>query len=172
MITHAQLLELISYDPDTGLFRMRKATRIRPVGRVMNNNRLKIERGGRKVRSTSINIFGFKATRAGRIAWFYMTGEWPTAEIDHRDNDGWNQKWDNLREASRSQNQANTRRYKSNTSGKKCVFPSGRRIKPWRVQIQKDKRRISIGCFETKEAAHAAYVLAAARLHSDFSRAA
>lgn len=172
MITHAQLLEFISYEPDTGLFRLCKATRNRAAGRVVNNNGWSIQKSGRRVRRTLLNVLGLKATRAGRIAWFYVTGEWPAAEIDHRDNDGWNQKWNNLREATRSQNQTNTRRYKSNTSGKKCVFPSGRKTKPWRVQIQKDKRRVSLGYFETKEAAHAAYVLASAQLHSEFSRAA
>jgi hypothetical protein len=101
-----------------------------------------------------------------------MTGEWPTHEIDHRDTDGWNQKWENLREATRSQNQANTGRYKSNTSGKKCVYPCGSKSHPWRVQIQKDKRRISLGRFATKEEAHAAYLRAAAEFHGEFVRAA
>lgn len=170
MLTHAQLLELISYDPATGLFTLRKTTRIRSAGTVINKNKIRVQRSGRKVRVTTVHVSGLRATRAGRVAWFYMTGEWPAVEVDHQDNDGWNQKWDNIREASRSQNQANTRRYKSNSSGKKCVFPSGRTARPWRAQIQKDKRRISLGNFETKDDAYAAYMAAAQSLHGDFAR--
>lgn len=171
MLTHAKFLELVSYDPVTGKFSLRQATVRRPAGTVINKNQLKLEDSGRKVRRTRIYLAGLCIT-AGRAAWFYMTGQWPEIEIDHRDNDGWNQAWVNLRESSRSQNQANTRRYKSNTSGKKCVFRSGKKSKPWRAQIQKDKRRISLGYFVTKDAAHAAYVQAAVQLFGEYARAA
>jgi hypothetical protein len=172
MLTHAEVLELISYDPVSGLFTVRQATCCRPVGQIMNCNQRHAQRSGRKVRRSFVSLRGLGSVPAGRLAWFYMTGEWPKGEIDHRDNDGWNQAWMNLRESSRSQNQANTRRYKSNSSGKKCVFPSGRKAKPWRAQIQKDKRRLSLGYFETRDAAHAAYVQAAVTLFGDYARVA
>lgn len=99
-----------------------------------------------------------------------MTGEWPPQEVDHHDNDGWNNRWDNLRLATRSQNQANTRRYKSNSSGKKGVFRNGGEARPWRAQIQKDGKKISLGYFETIEAASEAFAAAATAQHGEFAR--
>lgn len=171
MITHAQLLELVKYDPETGLFTVLKATKRRPVGTVMNCNHMAVCRhGATPVPQTVIHVGGFGSFCAGPLAWFYMTGEWPDHDVDHHDNNGWNQRWSNLRPATRSQNQANTRRYKSNTSGLKCVFRSGGKKRPWRAQVQKDNRRISLGRFATKEEAFAAYVLAAAAHHGEYAR--
>ena len=169
MITHAQLLELIKYDPDTGLFTVLKATRRLVEGTVLNRNYFW---NGRRqpVRNTAVYVQQHGNFRAGKLAWFYMTGEWPEIDIDHRDNDGWNQRWENLRLATRSQNQANTRRYESNSSGLKCVFPSGGKKRPWRSQIQKDGQRISLGRFETKQEAFAAYVEAAKSVHGEYAR--
>jgi HNH endonuclease len=44
---------------------------------------------------------------AYRWAWFYMTSRWPI-EIDHIDRNCLNDKWDNLREVSHSENIANS----------------------------------------------------------------
>src|SRR5437868_4115705 len=41
---------------------------------------------------------------AQRLAMFYVTGSWPTDKVDHRDRDKLNNSWDNLREATNSQN--------------------------------------------------------------------
>ena len=169
MITHARLLELVNYDPGTGLFTVREETPQRGVGTVMNRNSFWLGRR-QQVRRCNVSVYQYGAFRAGRLAWFYMTGEWPVFDVDHGDNDGWNQRWGNLRLATRSQNQANTRRYESNSSGMKCVFPSGGKKRPWRAQIQKDNRRISLGRFETKEEAFAAYVIAANIHHGAYAR--
>lgn len=106
-----------------------------------------------------------------KIAWFYMTGEWPEHEVDHRDTDSLNDKWENLRPATRSQQQANTRCYKSNKFGLKGVHRvAGRKARPYRAMVTKDDRRISLGYFETETAAFAAYVAAATKLHGEFAR--
>jgi hypothetical protein len=173
MITHAHLLELLHYNPETGIFTRLTdcANRLHKVGAPMNRNFLHPQRSGKSVRRTIVCIDEIRYA-AGRLAWFYVTGAWPPIEVDHRDNDGWNQRWINLRLATRSQNQANTRRYKSNTSGYKNVFRSGRKARPWRVTIQKDGHRISIGRFETEEAANLAAIEAAKSFHGEFSRTA
>lgn len=99
-----------------------------------------------------------------------MTGRWPSLEVDHIDADRDNNCWSNLREATRSQNNANERLRKCNTSGFKGVSyyqPTGR----WRVQIQKDRKKRNLGYFKTPEEAHAVYLAESERLFGEYSRA-
>ena len=98
-----------------------------------------------------------------------MTGEWCSAVIDHRDGDPSNNRWDNLRRATVSQNNANRRLHRNNKCGFKGVVqnPWGRFI----ASIYKNGRRIHLGMFATPEAAHAAYVAAARELFGEFARA-
>lgn len=170
MLTQDHLREYVAYDPETGEFRLIKDMWRRKAGTVINRNEMVRQRSGRSVRYCRVSFDG-RNYPAGHLAWFYMTGEWPSDEIDHRDTDGWNQRFDNLRPATRSQNQANCRRYGSNTVGAKGVYRAGGR-RPFRAMIQKDKRRISLGRFETEAAALAAYARAAVVLHGEFARAA
>jgi hypothetical protein len=107
--------------------------------------------------------------RAHQLAWLYMTGKrWPRV-IDHRDRNPSNNRWDNLRRATVSQNNANRRRHRNNACGFKGVTRTewGR----WRASIYKDGRKHHLGIFATPEEAHAAYMAAARRLFGEFARA-
>lgn len=100
-LTHARLCELLHYDPDFGEFRNRvqRSSRGR-VGAVVG----RVDRWGhRLIRIDSVDY------SAHRLAWFYMTGGWPPqgAEIDHRNRVGSDNRWHNLRIATRSQNMGN-----------------------------------------------------------------
>lgn len=53
-----------------------------------------------------------------RICWLCMTGDWPKHTIDHIDRDGTNNKWDNLRDVTQSENNKNKGPYKK---WKNCV---------------------------------------------------
>jgi hypothetical protein len=44
---------------------------------------------------------------AHRLIWKYVTGRWPRYEIDHRDQNGWNNWITNLRDVTRSVNNRN-----------------------------------------------------------------
>lgn len=103
-----------------------------------------------------------------RVAWAVETGRWPI-EVDHRDTDKSNNRWPNLREATRSQNEMNGPRRTDNTSGFKGV--GWHKCKSsWRAYIQKDGRHIHLGYFDTPELASAAYATNAARLFGEFAR--
>lgn len=88
---------------------------------------------------------------------------------DHIDGDGLNNRKANLRAASNAENMRNARRRVDNSSGVKGVSWHTRRAK-WRARIKVDSKEISIGYFDDKEAAAAAYAKAAARLHGAFAR--
>jgi hypothetical protein len=154
-VTRARLRELLHYDRDTGEFRWWKR-----VGEEM--------RLGEVAGTVRIGIDGRKY-RAHQLAWFYMTGRWGRPMIDHRDGDATNNSWSNLRRATPSQNNANRRRLRHNTSGYKGVFSCGRSGR-WRAVIRRNWRRTYLGTFDTPEAAHAAYVEAARKLFGEFAR--
>lgn len=88
---------------------------------------------------------------AGRVIWLMMTGEWPPAEIDHRDLDKSNNRWGNLRPATRSQNCANKKVRRDSQTGIKGL--SLRSNGKYQVSIQNRY----VGVFKTKAAAAAAY---------------
>lgn len=160
MITHAELLRLLSYDTTTGEFHWCAP---RPKIRVGQRAGYRHHKGYR-----CLEIDG-KHYSEHRLAWFYVTGRWPTKQIDHRDRVRDNNRFDNLREATNSQNRANSRT--SNKHGLKGVrYHPWLKDKPWEAQIMKDRKNRSLGCYATKEEAHAAYCEAARELHGEFAR--
>lgn len=160
MLTHERLKEVLEYDPETGHF----------VARVTRSNLLKGARAGKRSGKYSrIRIDG-RLYYTHKLAWFYMHGKWPDAQIDHINLVPSDNRISNLREATHAQNNFNHSRQRNNKSGKKGVQfakHSGR----WRARIYKDSRPIHLGCFATAEEAHAAYVAAARIHHGEFARA-
>ena len=153
-LTLERLKQVYLYDPETGEFiRLQETNSHRgraKVGGVAGSNS-----GERYIR---IGIDG-QVYRAHRLAWFYMTGEWPENGVDHEDLDPSNNRWSNLRPATQSQNAVNTRKRRDNTSGFKgvCKTPSG----TWQAVIWVKQRKICLGTFTTPQEAFSAYQLAA-----------
>ncbi len=114
-----------------------------------------------------VNIAG-KITLAHRFAWFLVTGSWPT-ELDHKNTLKNDNRWDNLREATRTENCANAKTSKNNELGVKGVHlrkTSGR----YRARVCRNGKSISLGDFNTPEEAHAAYAAAAKKHFGEFAR--
>ena len=44
-----------------------------------------------------------------RLAWYLHTGDWPEGEIDHINRDPGDNRWENLRDVSRSDNMLNAK---------------------------------------------------------------
>lgn len=164
-LTQERLKELLDYNPSTGDF----------FWRVDRGGKRAGDRAGCKKRLYVAISVDDQIYRAHLLAWLWMTGEFPALFIDHRDLDKHNNAWSNLREATKSQNQANTGLIATNASGLKGVsrYRAGERAgKPWQATIQKNGKSIFLGHFATKEAAHAAYVAAAEKHFGEFARAA
>ena len=107
--------------------------------------------------------------KAHRLAWLYMTGEWPTGFIDHINGNRADNRYANLRSASRTENLANSTVYRAGKDTPKGVrqVPGGK----WTARIQKNNQPIFLGRFDTADAAAAAYRTAAVNLFGDFARA-
>ena len=120
------------------------------------------QKGGIYWRSSLDGVF--YATH--RLIWRWMTGDDPV-EIDHKDVDGKNNRWDNLRLSNRSQNNANRNVQRSNRDGKGVYFR--RDCARYVAAISFYNKRIYLGRFVKAEDAQAAYREAARFLHGNFA---
>ena len=108
---------------------------------------------------------------AHRLAWFYMTGESPDVEVDHRNLITTDNSWDNLRLATPGQNKQNRKKLSCSTQPLKGVEEykeSGR----WRARLRVGGKVTTLGTFDTAEEAHAVYAAAVNKLHGEFARTA
>jgi hypothetical protein len=92
-----------------------------------------------------------------------MTGENPSRIVDHKDRHVTNTRWTNLRLATLSENQWNSKIQRNNTSGFKGVSYD-KRNGHYYARLTISGKPTRIGTFDTPEAAHAAYC-DAARIH-------
>lgn len=111
---------------------------------------------------------------AHRLIWALQYGEWPAGMLDHRNAIKDDNRVDNLRDASRSDNAANRAGWGSKNGGYKGVTRKPQRTGGYRFQaaIQRAGKRVTLGCFETAEEAGQAYKEAAAQTHGAFALAA
>lgn len=165
MITHERLTELLNYDPNTGIFTWKIARGNRPdlqPGSIAGN--FNIEKGRNYCRITLDD----KAYKAHRLAWFYVTGQWPILPIDHIEGDGSDNRWSNLRLASHAENQWNAKRRIDNSSGYKGVSFKKQNGK-WFYTISVNGKRKFRGYYDSPELAHSALLEHRQELHGEFS---
>jgi hypothetical protein len=152
-----QLREALSYDPHTGVLRWKTQRSNLRAGSVAG---YVDQRGYRFIR------FGPRLLLAHRIAWAIHYGSWPERDIDHRNTDKGDNSIDNLRLASRPQNNANAPSRTALPKG--CYRLKGR--ERWYSQIKVNGRNVRLGTFATSEAAAAAFMRAHQAAHGEFSR--
>lgn len=155
------LKDYVIYDPITGIFTARKTTGrhgCHKAGRTLGTLSTK---GYLRLRIGNVSV------GAHRAAWAYMTGEWPTETIDHRNRVKSDNRWLNLREATWQQNMFNLPRAKNNTTGVSGVV----KIKTktgvsWKARLGKDYKNVYVGQFSTLEQAKQAIEAAKPKIHS------
>jgi HNH endonuclease len=160
ILTSERLRQLLKYDPATGYF-----TRVMPL-RGCRTGSIAGTRGNHGYITICVDK---RLYLAHRLAWFYMTGEWPTHQIDHCDMNKTNNIWRNLREATPSQNKANKTKQPTNTSGMKGVSWH-KQNNVWRATISAYGTQYHLGCFSDPKEDHDAYFSAAQKFFGEFAR--
>ncbi len=157
-VTLRRLKQLLRYEPEIGYFFWlqnapwkvagKRAGRISPKGYV-------------------IICIDWIEYRAARLAWLWMTGKWPPVIVDHENLIKNDDRWDNLRLATTSQNGANSQKRRRNRTGLKGVDTQGDRF---RSRIMKDGKQYNLGTFPTAEQASIAYEVKSSELFGEFAR--
>lgn len=165
MLTVARLQEVLRYNPKTGIFVWR-------INKFRHNGGGNAHKGARAGTINNgyrrIKIDGV-IYRAGRLAVLWMTGSFPPCDVDHINLDRSDDRWTNLRQATRSLNKAN-----SKTQNRKFVPLKGvswdKQKQKYCAYIRVNGRTINLGRFARAKDAHAAYGIAARKHFGQFAR--
>jgi hypothetical protein len=161
MLTQARVQELFRYDPETGklFWRKRKGVKAgREAGTLTDTGYLKV-------------CVDFVDYKVHRIIWLYCTGAFPEDFLDHINLNKADNRIENLRPATKSENGRNRPKQRDNVSGFKGVaWDSGRQ--KWIASIKLHGKFHFLGRYDDAAEAHEVYKDAARRLHGEFARAA
>lgn len=154
------LNEWFNYDPTTGILTWKKRKHKGPLAGEEAGN---LDPSGYKRIQFNGQKYGIH-----RFAWRMVTGEDPGEfEIDHKDTNRSNNRFDNLRLATDNHNQMNQKKPKSNKSGAKGVcWHKGKQA--WIAHVGLNKKLIHLGYFRTVEDAEKVVREYREKLHKEF----
>lgn len=140
-ITQQYLKSKLTYNPVTGKFRWNKTmggvpkSRDRWAGHNRADGYIRIKIDG-------------KLYYGHHLAWLYMTGDWPKDDhqIDHKDQNRSNNKFNNLREIHYTENHFNRSKPSTNKSGI-CGVCWCKSTSKWVAHIGKDNKKYFLGRF-------------------------
>lgn len=157
-LTQEKLKELLDYNPETGQFHWRvdRSDRVK-AGHIAGGSSL--SHGYKRIG------IGYRNYPQHRLAFLYMTGEWPSKLVDHINGNKADNRWGNLREADDLQNARNKSMQSNNTSGHIGIRKPKDR-KKFVVQVQGKH----VGYCETLEEAKEIYHREASKQFGDFYR--
>jgi hypothetical protein len=159
-LTCTEVRRIFRYEAETGIFFWLIDTKNTAAGDVAGSQQ---SRG-----YWHIGING-RLFVAHRLAWLYVTGEWPLGHVDHINGVRSDNRFANLRIATASQNARNSRMRSDNACGYKGVHYK-KRLNKFVAQIRVDGRVHHLGVFKTADEAPAAYWKAAKERFGEFAR--
>ena len=156
-LSQEDVRRLLSYDPTTGVLVWRVSRGSVKAGKVITGYTADDYQPVRINRTPYL---------AHRLIWLYVTGSHPQGEIDHKDGNRKNNKFDNLRDVSATENQQNRRQapITNRSTGILGVTVTPNR-KRYRAQIYSEKKYY-LGTFDSVDEARNAYVEAKRKMHS------
>lgn len=164
-LTREEVGRQISYCPTTGVLRwkfdMNKSDR-------WNTRWANQIAGTKNARYVTVSFHGQRYF-AQRLIWLLVTGEWPDSDVDHQNGNKCDNRFCNLRLATRSQNNGNSGLRSNNASGIKGVHWDARNDK-WRASISEHGKIVNLGRYKCVAAASFAYQIAADKHFGEFAR--
>ena len=160
MVSHKRLVELLTYLPEEGVFVRNSCVRGRAAGSRIG-----------AVNSEGYELIYVDGARyaAHRLAFFYMTGEFPVQMVDHINGVKTDNRFCNLRLASNAQNQANAK-YRSSSASGVVGVRSKKKSGKWVASMKFDGKTRHIGSFETINEAKSAYVAEKKKVFGSYFR--
>ena len=154
-LTHERLKELLSFDDETGRFKW-------------------IARRGHMtagMAAGSLHKDGYyrvaidkKSYLLHRLAWLYVYGSWPSNVLDHINGIRTDNRIENLRDVTQTENKQNTKKAnRRNKVGLQGVSQDGNKF--W-SRIKNNGKFTYLGRYETPELAHQAFLKAKREMHS------
>lgn len=156
-LTAERAREMLHYNADTGVLTWKVSVRSVRKGDVAGTINA---RGYRLIKLDGARY------RAHRLAWLITNGTWPSDEVDHINGQKDDNSIANLRDVSRSVNSQNQRRARSDSRSGLLGVRFDKSRGNWRAGIGVDGKELSLGRFDTPEAAHDVYVDAKRQLHA------
>jgi hypothetical protein len=155
-ITYQMIRSYCDYDNKLGLLRWKDG---RKVGSIVNKGRKKYVR----------TVMFDREFLVHRLVWLWVTGHNPRPRhvIDHINGDGTDNRIENLREVTHTQNLWNTKLSIRNTSGYKGV---NKQKDKWEASIMASGKRHRLGLFDTPKDASEAYQEASKKYQGEFAR--
>jgi hypothetical protein len=160
-LTQEYLQSILDYNKETGDFTWKVAKgRNSRVGKIAGSS----HNGGYKTIRIDKKLY-----LEHRLAWLYVYGEFPKQDIDHKNGVRTDNRLDNLRACTRSQNLCN-KINKVNSKSKISNVHWNKQNNKWIVNIYYQGKQKRIGTFEDIELAELVAIEARLTYHGEFAK--
>lgn len=149
LLTHDDVVTLLDYNQETGVFQWKKKRR-----GIRTGVNLGADNGFGYLR---ITVLG-KQFYAHRLAWLYCYKVWPKGEIDHINGNKQDNRIENLRDVTQQSNAQNKLTAHSRSKTQTLGVSWHKKAQKWQAHICVYKERKYLGLFDTIEKASEAYL--------------